>query len=73
LLALAFPIPGQQGQKIIAKHYYRPRSQEIAAKYKDQFPDIQLFTIGLFGGWRSAHSIHFADGAMFDSFFSGSK
>jgi sulfate/thiosulfate-binding protein len=58
------------GQEIIAKHYYRPRLPEVAAKYSEQFPELQLFTIDLFGGWQHAHQTHFADGAVFDSIFS---
>jgi sulfate transport system substrate-binding protein len=55
------------GQELAAKHYYRPRSTEVAAKYQNQFPPIQLFTIDeLFGGWAKAQKTHFADGGEFD-------
>src|SRR5690606_9198536 len=33
------------GQDIAGKNYYRPGNKEIAAKYADQYPDIELFTI----------------------------
>src|SRR5450631_3662730 len=41
-----------EGQEIAAKNFYRPRSEKIFAKYANQFPKINLFTIDeLFGGW----------------------
>jgi sulfate/thiosulfate transport system substrate-binding protein len=59
-----------EGQEIVAKHYYRPRSQSVAAKYADQFPKVTLFTIDeLFGGWTKAQKTHFADGGTFDQIY----
>lgn len=59
-----------EGQEIAAKNYYRPRSEAVAAKYADQFPDIHLFTIDeLFGGWKEAQQKHFADGGIFDQIY----
>lgn len=59
------------GQEIAAKNYYRPRNKEIAAKYKDQFPDIKLFTIDdVFGSWRDTQEKHFNDGGVFDQIYS---
>lgn len=58
------------GQELIAKHYYRPRNEEILAKYKDQFPSLHLFTIDdVFGGWQEAQKIHFSDGGVFDKIY----
>lgn len=58
------------GQEIAAKNYYRPRSEEIAKKYADQFPEINLFTIDeVFGGWTKAQKTHFADGGVFDQIY----
>jgi sulfate transport system substrate-binding protein len=56
----------KQGQEIAAKHYYRPRDPEIAAKYASQFPKVNLVTIADFGGWGQAQATHFADGGIFD-------
>ncbi|MFG1477828.1 sulfate ABC transporter substrate-binding protein [Xanthobacter sp. V4C-4] len=57
----------QQGQEIAAKHYYRPRDEKVAAKFKDTFAPVQLFTIDeVFGGWQKAQKTHFADGGVFD-------
>jgi sulfate transport system substrate-binding protein len=59
-----------EGQEIAARHYYRPRSQPVAAKYARQFPKVQLFTVGeVFGGWAKAQATHFADGGMFDKIY----
>ena len=57
------------GQEIIAKNYYRPRSATVAAKYKDKFPPLTLFTIEQFGGWQKAQKTHFADGGVFDQIY----
>jgi sulfate transport system substrate-binding protein len=55
------------GQEIAAKNFYRPRNETVAAKYSDQFPAINLFTIDeVFGGWKQAQKIHFSDGGVFD-------
>lgn len=32
-----------------------------------QFPSLELFTVDdVFGGWKEALNIHFADGGIFD-------
>ena len=56
-------------QEIIAKHYYRPRNPEIAAKYAKRFPELKLVTIADFGGWAKAQQTHFADGGAFDRIY----
>lgn len=54
-------------QDIIARHYYRPRDERVAAKYAEQLPSIELFTIDeVFGGWKEALNTHFVDGGVFD-------
>lgn len=55
----------EQGQQIIAKHHYRPRSQAAAAK--QALPEVELFTIDELGGWAAVQKAHFADNAIFDS------
>jgi sulfate transport system substrate-binding protein len=58
------------GQEIVAKHYYRPRDAEVAAKYANVFPKIgTMVTIADFGGWAKAQSTHFADGGVFDKIY----
>ena len=57
-------------QEIVAKHYYRPRNPEVAAKYANVFPKIAtMVTIADFGGWQKAHTAFFADGALFDKIY----
>jgi sulfate transport system substrate-binding protein len=55
----------EEGQAIIAKHHYRPRSQAAAAK--QALPTVQLFNIDELGGWAAVQKIHFADNGVFDS------
>jgi sulfate transport system substrate-binding protein len=59
------------GQEIAAQNYYRPNaSVEVIERYRDQFPEIELFTIdAVFGGWSQAHPTHFADGGTFDRIY----
>jgi len=60
----------EEGQEIGARHYYRPRSPEIAAKYAGRFSKVQLFTIDeVFGGWQKAQKRHFDDGGVFDQIY----
>jgi sulfate transport system substrate-binding protein len=59
----------KEGQEIVAKHYYRPRDPEVAAKYASTFPKVNLVTIADFGGWAKAQATHFADGGTFDKIY----
>jgi len=59
----------EEGQEIAAKHYYRPRLASVADNYKDQFPDVELMTIGEFGGWKEAQAKFFSDGGVFDEIY----
>jgi sulfate transport system substrate-binding protein len=59
----------KEGQEIIARHYYRPRDPEVAAKYASVFPKVNLVTIADFGGWAAAQKKHFADGGVFDRIY----
>lgn len=57
----------KEGQRISAKHYYRPRDAEVAREYASQFPTLKLITIDdVFGGWIKAQPLHFGDGGEFD-------
>jgi sulfate transport system substrate-binding protein len=60
----------KEGQEIAAKHFYRPRDPDVAAKYAGQFPAITLVTVdSAFGGWTKAQAAHFADGGSFDRIY----
>jgi len=57
-------------QELVARHYYRPRLAEVAAKHAGDFPTIPLFTIDdTFGGWTKTQATHFADGGVFDEIY----
>jgi len=59
-----------EAQDIIGRHYYRPTDPEVAAKYAQQFPALDLITVDeVFGGWRKAQQEHFADGGTFDQIY----
>lgn len=58
------------GQKIAARHYYRPIKPELADPHDIvRFPKVNLFDIGFFGGWQAAQKKHFADGGSFDQVY----
>ncbi len=55
------------GQRIVARHHFRPRDPEVLAAHRNRFPELPLVEIDRdFGGWARAHADHFADGAIFD-------
>ena len=59
-----------EGQRIAAEHYYRPRTPAIAEEFAERFPKLTRFTVNdVFGGWRKAQAEHFADGARFDQIY----
>ena len=61
-----------EGQKLAAKHHYRPR--DAAAAPAGQFPAVRLFTIDeAFGGWAKAQPTHFDEGGVFDQIYTAGK
>ncbi len=58
-----------EAQEVIAKHFYRPGDAQVAAKYKSTFPELKLFTIEDFGGWKAAQKKHFDDDGVFDEIY----
>ena len=60
----------KEGQEIVARHYYRPRDEDILKKYADNFVAVEMFTIDdVFGGWQKAQETHFNDGGVFDQIY----
>ena len=58
------------GQKIAAKHYYRPYKPELANKEDvARFGEVKLSTIEDFGGWAEAQPKYFGDGGVFDKIY----
>lgn len=63
-----------EAQEINAQNHYRPLLQEVADKYKEQFPALNLLTIDQdFGGWKEAQQKHFSDGGVFDQIYAEGK
>jgi sulfate/thiosulfate transport system substrate-binding protein len=58
-----------EAQEIIARNYYRPIDEKVAARHANQFPKLELLTIADFGGWTKAKKDHFADGGTFDQIY----
>lgn len=59
-----------EGQTIAAEYGHRVHEPEVAAKYKDQFPEVRLVTVeDVFGGWPKVQEEHFASGALLDKLY----
>ena len=63
------------GQRLAAKHFYRPFEPKHAAPEDiKRFPQLQLFNIDeAFGGWKLAQKTHFDDGGVFDQIYAPGK
>ncbi|PAU66458.1 ABC transporter permease [Pseudomonas sp. PIC25] len=60
----------EEGQRIAAQNFYRPRNEKVAAEFASQFPPLKLVTIdGAFGGWKQAQPKFFNDGGVFDQIY----
>jgi sulfate transport system substrate-binding protein len=59
------------GQRLVAKHYFRPALAEYADPVDlKRFPEVERFTIDeVFGGWQKAQKKHFDDGGLFDQIY----
>ena len=59
------------GQKLAAKHYYRPRLPEyVDPADQARFADVKLINVDeFFGGWPAAQKKHFDDGGTFDQIY----
>jgi sulfate/thiosulfate-binding protein len=60
------------GQKLAAKHFYRPSKPELAdAADLARFPKLNLVSIDdpQFGGWAKVQAEHFAEGGIFDQIY----
>ena len=63
-----------EAQEIIARHGFRPRLSETAAKFQTAFPQIKLFTVTEeFGSWAAAKKQHFEAGGIYESIVSKTK
>ncbi|MBN2022984.1 MAG: sulfate ABC transporter substrate-binding protein [Pirellulales bacterium] len=59
------------GQRLAAKHFYRPVSPEgVPAEDVARFVKVELIRIDdVFGGWAKAQKEHFDDGGVFDQIY----
>lgn len=59
------------GQKLAAKHFYRPYQPEHANPEDiKRFPKLELFTVNeKFGSWAQVQKEHFDDDAIFDQIY----
>lgn len=63
-----------EGQELAAKHYYRPRNAAVLARYAQQFPKLELFSIKeIAGDWNKAQATHFAEGGVFDQLYQAGR
>ena len=61
-----------EGQRLAARHHYRPR--DAAAADPAKFPTLRLLTIDqVAGGWTRAQATHFEDGGVFDQIYAPGK
>jgi len=61
-----------EGQKLAAKHFYRPSKPELADPADlARFPKLNLVSIDdpQFGGWAKVQAEHFAEGGIFDQIY----
>lgn len=56
-----------EGQRIAAANYLRPRNPAILAEFADRFPKVELLdAVQTFGEWPQIQKTHFNDGGVFD-------
>lgn len=66
----------EEGQKIAARHFYRPAKPELVPEADRSWAkEVKLITIDdpIFGGWAKAQPEHFGDGGIFDQIYQPSK
>ncbi len=56
-----------EGQRIAAANYLRPRNPAILKEFADRFPQVELLdAVKTFGEWPQIQKTHFNDGGVFD-------
>lgn len=62
-----------EGQRVFAKHYYRPIDTTVLAENADRFPKLELIPISKIAkSWGDSQKRFFSDGGLFDQLNSGS-
>ena len=63
-----------EGQELVAKHYYRPSNEAILKKHAATFPDIRLFAVTeIAKDFFDAHKQFIGEGGVFDSIYKPKK
>jgi sulfate/thiosulfate transport system substrate-binding protein len=63
-----------EGQELVAKHFYRPSNAAILAKNAAKFPELKLFPITeIAKDFSDAHKQFIAEGGVFDSIYKPKK
>ena len=59
-----------EGQRIAAANYLRPRNPAILNEFADRFPKVELLdAVQTFGAWPQIQKTHFNDGGVFDQIY----
>jgi sulfate transport system substrate-binding protein len=59
-----------EGQEIVAKHFYRPQNEAILKKHAESFPAIKLFAITeIAKDFVDAHKQFIGEGGVFDTIY----
>jgi sulfate transport system substrate-binding protein len=59
-----------EGQEILAKHFYRPINPDVLRKHASSFPAIDLFRVTLVArDWGDAQEKYFSEGGVFDQIY----
>jgi sulfate transport system substrate-binding protein len=60
----------EEGQRIAANNYLRPRNEKILGEFSDRFPKVTFLNVNeTFGDWPSIQKTHFNDGGVFDQIY----
>jgi sulfate transport system substrate-binding protein len=60
-----------EGQEIIARHFYRPSNETVLRKHAEQFPPIAFVPLTRFAkDWDEAQKKFFSEGGVFDQIYS---
>ena len=60
----------EEGQKIAAENFYRPTLPAVAEQYKENFPELALFTLNdVFGTWKETQEKHFSENGIFSQIY----
>lgn len=70
---LAF-VYSDEGQEIVAKHFYRPTNEAVRKKHAATFPELRTFAITeIAKDFASAHKELIAEGGVFDAIYRPKK